>query len=113
MRCCVGVPDGAVLEGVEIEVAAELAVDPHEQVLVERRGHAERIVVGEQQLALRLDEIRAEQQQIAGRERARGCARRNSRAAGVSKLPMFDPSSSTSIGPSPSRAAAARRSPTS
>src|SRR5215203_4162243 len=39
--------------------------------------------------------------------------RRNSSAAGVSKLPMFDPSRRTSTGPLPSRAAAAVRKPSS
>ena len=43
------VPDGEVIEGGEIEVAAELAIDADEQVLVERGGDAERIVVGELQ----------------------------------------------------------------
>ena len=63
------IPDGAVGERVEVEVAAELAVDPDQQVAVERGGHAERIVVGEQQVALRLHEIGAEQQRVARRER--------------------------------------------
>ena len=44
----------------------QLAVDAHEQVPVERRGDAERIVVGQLQLALRLHEIGAEQQRVAG-----------------------------------------------
>ena len=50
----------------DVEVAAELAVDAHQQIAVERGGHAERIVVGEQQLVLRLHEIGAEQQRVAG-----------------------------------------------
>ena len=65
----VGVPDGAVDEAVEVEVAAELAVDADEQVAVERRRHAERIVVGEQQIALRLHEIGAESSASPRRER--------------------------------------------
>ena len=59
------VPHGAVGERREVEVGQELRVHPREQVLVEGRRDAERIVVGEQQLALRLDEIRAEQQRVA------------------------------------------------
>ena len=50
----------------EIECAAKLAIDSDEQVLVERGGDAQRIVVGELQLALGFDEIGAKQQQIAG-----------------------------------------------
>ena len=50
-------------------------VDPHEQVLVEGRRHAERIVVGEQQVPLRLDEIGAEQQRVARAQRAADLAR--------------------------------------
>ena len=38
-----------VREGVQVEIGAELAVDPHQQVAVERRGHARGVVVGRQQ----------------------------------------------------------------
>ena len=44
----------------------------NEQVAVERRRHAERIVVGEQQVALRLHQIGADQQRVARPQRARG-----------------------------------------
>ena len=112
-RCAPAFQTARCAKASRSNVAAELPVDAHEQVAVERRGHAERIVVGEQQVALRLDEIGAEQQRSRpARARAR-IARRNSCAAGVSKLPMFEPSSSTSIG-CPRRARrAARRRPTS
>ena len=63
------VPDRTMREGIEIERAAQLAIDADEQVAVERRRHAERIVVGQQQVALGLDEVRAEQQEVAGTER--------------------------------------------
>src|SRR5205823_7415812 len=53
----------------ESKIAAELAVDSHEQVAVEGGGDAERIVVGEQQIALRLDEVSADEQRIAAHER--------------------------------------------
>ncbi len=85
------VPDRAMRERREIEVPLQLAVDPYQQVLVERGGDAERIVVGEHQLALRLD---ADPRRAASDRpaRARGeCAAGTRRAAGVSKLPMFDP----------------------
>src|SRR3954447_1734563 len=52
-----GVPPGAVRKPVEIEIATELAVDAREQVLVERRGHAERVVVGSDKIRLRLHKI--------------------------------------------------------
>ena len=97
----VAVPRRAVSEGVEIERAAKFAVDPDEQVLVECGGHAERIIVGELQLALGLDEIRAEQQQIAGPQRRRGYAAGTTAPPARSKLPMFDPRRSTSIGRCP------------
>jgi hypothetical protein len=59
-----------MVERLEIEVAAELAVDPHQQIAVERGGHAERIVVGQLQRPFGLDEIGAEQQPVAGRQPA-------------------------------------------
>ena len=90
------VPDGAVAEGVDVEVAAELAVDPDEQVAVERRRDAERIVVREQQLALRLDEIGADEEASPGSSAAR-MPRRNASAPGRSKLPMLEPRKSTSV----------------
>jgi hypothetical protein len=60
------IPDGAVREAVEIEVGGELGVETQQQVLVERGRHTEWIVVGEQQLALGLDEVRSEQQPVTG-----------------------------------------------
>ena len=88
-----------MLERVEIERATELAVDAHEQVLVECGGHAERIVVGELQLAVGFDEIGAEQQKISGLQHVANASQERRAPPGVSKLPMFDPSSSTSIEP--------------
>ena len=60
-----GVPHSAMREPIDVEVAIELAVDPHQQVAVERRGHLQRIVVGEQQRAFLLHQVGAEQQCIA------------------------------------------------
>ena len=59
------VPDGAVRERIEIEVRPELPVEAGEHVQVERGGHPQRIVVGELQLRLRLDEVGAEKEAIA------------------------------------------------
>jgi len=61
----VAIPCGAMIEGTQVERSAQLAVDSDEQILVERGGHSKRIVIGELQVALRLDEIRAQQEQIA------------------------------------------------
>ena len=91
-----GVPDRAMRELADVEVGAELAVDPHQQVAVERRRHAERIVVGQQQVALRLHEVGADQQRVAGRQR-RADVRRKASAPGGSKLPMFEPRNSVSV----------------
>ena len=76
----VAVPHRAVIELVQREVRLQLRVQSLQQVLVERAGQAQRVVVGEQQIAFRLDEIRAQQQAIAGAKRRpyqaeeRGCA---------------------------------------
>ena len=56
-------------EAVQIEVASKLAIDAHEQVAVERRGDTERIVVGQQQIALRLNQIGAKKESAAFRRR--------------------------------------------
>ena len=61
----VPVPHRAVPEGVDVKVAAELSVDPHEQVPVERRRHTERVVVCQQQLAFRLDQVDADEEVVA------------------------------------------------
>ena len=93
------VPHRAVRERVEIEVAAELPVDAHEQIAVERRRDAERIVVGQQEVGFGLDEIGAEEQRVARRQR-RADAAQERLGAGRSKLPMFEPRNSTSVRPS-------------
>ncbi len=77
------VPERAVLERVEVEIAVELTVDAHEQVLVERGGDTEGIVVGEQQLALRLDEVGAEQERVARPQPAAHAAQEHRRLGGV------------------------------
>ena len=92
------VPDGAVDEAVQVEIAAQFAVDPHEQIPVEGRRDPKRIVVGQQQVPLRLDQVGADEKAVARRLRAR-IRRTISSAPGGSKLPMFDPRNSTSDRP--------------
>ena len=57
-----------MLEMREHEIAAQLAVDARQQVEIERRRDAGRIVVSGQQLVHGLYQIRAQQQRIAGIE---------------------------------------------
>ena len=56
-----------VLEGVDVEVGAELAVDDVQDVAVERRGDARGVVVGGLDDRRVLDEVGAEQQAVARR----------------------------------------------
>jgi hypothetical protein len=51
-------------EGGRVEVAAELAVEDEEHVLVELRGDPARVVVGGVQARVRLDEVDAEQEAV-------------------------------------------------
>src|SRR4051794_39307002 len=60
-----GVPQGEVAEEVEIEVAAEFAVDTSENVLVEARGHAFGVVVGGEQNGCIFHQVCSEQQVVA------------------------------------------------
>ena len=55
------VPQRPMREGVQVERATQLVVDPPEQVAVERGGHLQGIVVGQLQCAWRLDQIRPDQ----------------------------------------------------
>ena len=66
------VPARLVAEGVERDVAVELAVDPLEQVEVELGGDAFRVVIGRDQPLDRLDPVHADQQPRAGAEQCRG-----------------------------------------
>src|SRR5262245_26388426 len=58
-----------MLERVEVEVRAELAVEHAEDVAVERGGHACTVVVGGDQTATVLHEIGAEQEPVVVLER--------------------------------------------
>src|SRR5215471_20957006 len=68
-----------MLERVDIEVATELAIDPDQQIAVEGSGDAERIVVGEQEIGLRLHEIGPEQKRVTRRERRADCCQESIR----------------------------------
>ena len=81
------IPHGAMVERGHVEIGAHLAVEPHQQVLVERRGHAERIVIGQQQVTLRLDEIGADNEGIARPQRR---ADRLEKRAGPGRVEVAD-----------------------
>jgi hypothetical protein len=57
-----------VAEPCDVEVGAELAIDPHEQVEIERAGDALRIVVGAPEDVGRLHEVEAHERVIARAE---------------------------------------------
>src|SRR5688572_24015167 len=57
-------PDGLMAKLIHGEVGSELAIDPDEQVPVERGGDAERIVVGEQELPLGFHQIDTEEERV-------------------------------------------------
>ena len=60
-----------MLEGVEVEVGAELAVEDREHVLVELGGDALGVVVGGLEAAAVLDQVGAEQEVVAGEHQGR------------------------------------------
>ena len=66
-----GVVAGDVLEGVEVEVGAELAVEHLEHVLVELGGDAGGVVVGGLEPVAVLDQVGAEQELVAGPQQRR------------------------------------------
>ena len=80
MRDSSGVPDCLVRECGDVEVAAELAVDAHEEIAIERGGHTERIVVGKQQLVGWLHEIGTEEQRVSSGEEASNAVHEGARA---------------------------------
>jgi len=57
-------------EELQIEIAAEFAIDPGQDILVERGGNASGIVVGVEEHLPIFDQVRAEQQRIAGKKLA-------------------------------------------
>ena len=68
---------------VQLEVGRQLAVEPQQQIPVEGGGQAQRIVIREQQLILRLDQVRTEQQEIAAGEARAGSGKKGGRAGRV------------------------------
>jgi hypothetical protein len=60
-----GIPARFVRESAQVEVAIQLAVDAPEEVEVERRRDASRIVIGGEELRDRFDQIGAEQESVA------------------------------------------------
>ena len=94
-----GVVEGDVLEGVEVEVGAELAVEHAEHVLVELGRDAGGVVVGGLERVAVLDQVGAEQQAVA-RVRAGPRSGPGTRAlAPGSKLPIVPPRKAISRGP--------------
>ena len=79
MRDSSSAPPRLMREPIEIEIARRAPVETRQQVLVERRRHAERIVVGELQHGIRLDEIEPEQQRVAGTQRRADVAQQRRR----------------------------------
>src|SRR5580692_12728935 len=75
------VPSRDVPKSVEIEAASELAVDPREKVLVERRGDAGGIVVGGQEQIHALSQIGAKQERGPGPEGFAKAAQKSRRFA--------------------------------
>src|SRR5262245_52196422 len=66
------VVDGVMREAAKVEIAIELAVDPGEQIEVERRGHAARIVIGGKQNRRRFLQVDTDQKDTPWAEQLRG-----------------------------------------
>src|SRR5689334_15357496 len=64
------VPEGHVLEGVQVKAAAEFAIDAGQHVLVEGRRYALHVIVGSVQSVSILDQVKADQQGVARLQRA-------------------------------------------
>ena len=79
----VAVVAGDVLEGVEVEVGAELAVEDLEHVLVELGGDPLGVVVGGLEAGRVLDQVGAEQEVVAGEHQRRDPAHEGAALVGV------------------------------
>ena len=75
------VEEGDVLEGVDVEVGVELAVDDAQDVAVELGRHAGAVVVGGLEHRRVLDQVGAQQQMVDARAQQLGDARAGSAAA--------------------------------
>ena len=85
------VPARLVAEGVDRDVAVQLAVDACEQVEVEGGGDAGRVVIGGDQPVDGLHPVHADQQLRADAEQVCGSARSRSIAVRGTKLPIVEP----------------------
>ena len=92
----VGVPPGHVLEGLEVEVGVELAVDHREHIAVEPRRHARAVVVGADQPAGVLDQVGAQQQGVARLQACRTAPTGSRRAGPASGCRSWSPRNTTS-----------------
>ena len=80
-----------MLDRVEVEACAELAVHAREEVARERGGHAGGVVVGGLERARLLHQVEAEEEVVAGRERIGRPAPRNAAVSLRLKLPRLLP----------------------
>ena len=71
----------------DVEIGAKLAIDSYEEVEIEGRGHAERVVVGQLQHRRRLHQIGAEQEQIP---RSQGGANVGQQLVGARRIEITD-----------------------
>ena len=85
-----GVVEGPVGELLDVEVGAQLAIDPHQDVAVERGRNASPVVVGGFHSALVLLQIDAEQEWRRVRTELPSVAARRAPASGA-KLPSVEP----------------------
>ena len=92
----VGVEARDVLERVRVEVGVELAVEHAQHVAVELGGHAGGVVVGGDEAVDVLDQVGAEEEGVAGRERRRPRSARNVARGAGARLPMVLPRNATS-----------------
>src|SRR5664280_88516 len=72
---------GAVLERIELEGGAELAIDAHQQIEIELGGDALGVVIGGVEHVHRFDEIGADDQRRARPKNMRGVAQKRRRLA--------------------------------
>ena len=97
----VGVAPGDVVEGVGIEVGAELAVEHAQHVAVELGGHAGGVVVGGDEPVDVLHEVGAEEERVAGLEGRRRRRRGTALVGSGARLPMVPPRNATRRVPPP------------
>ena len=77
------VPARLVIEILQIEFRVEISIQAAEQIQVERRGHAERVVVGGDQGGSGLHEVGAEEESVAGAQPSPDLAKKFARLRGL------------------------------